>query len=127
MLEKEKFPNDFSVTVLYQLCKRKGSKENLNNHRYIHMKNCLPRLTESLTVSMTKDAIIQNGTKFQIGGIPGHRVEEHLIVVKSVIQLYIHHKAGIVIQLVDIEKFFDKEILRTIMTCLNSENINKKA
>jgi hypothetical protein len=106
MLEKEKFPNDFSVTVLYQLWKRKGSKENLNNHRYVHMKNWLPRLTKSLTVSMMKDAIIQNGTKFQIGGIPGHRVKEHLIVVQSIIQLYIYRKSGVIIQLVDIQKFF---------------------
>ena len=127
MLDEEDFPSDFSITVLYQLWKRKGSKENLNNHRYIHMKNWLPRLTESLAVSMMKEDIIQNGAKYQIGGIPGHRVEVHLIVVKSVIGLYIHNKAGIVMQLVDIEKFFDKEILRTIMTCLNSENINKKA
>ena len=46
MLDEEDFPRDFSITVLYQLWKRKGSKENLNNHLYIHMKNWLPRLTE---------------------------------------------------------------------------------
>ena len=91
MLDEEGFPSDFSITVLYQLWKRKGSEENLNNHRYIHMKNWLPRLTESLAVSMMKEDIIQNGTKYQIGGIPGHRVEEHLIVVKSIIGLYIHN------------------------------------
>ena len=53
-----------------------------------------------------KEDIVQNGTKYQIGGIPGHKVEELLIVVKSVIGLYTHKKAGIVMQLADIEKFF---------------------
>ena len=105
MIDEESFPSDFSLTVLYQLWKRKGSREDLNNHRYIHMKNWLPRLTEALTVSLMKEDIIKSGNKFQIGGIPGHRVEEHLIVVKSVIQLRMYQKSGVVLQLVDIKKF----------------------
>ena len=36
-------------------------------------------------------------------------------------------KKGVIIQLVDIEKFFDTEILRTVMTCLSEANVNKKA
>ena len=127
MIEEEHFPSDFSLTVLYQLWKRKGSREDLNNHRYIHMKDWLPRLTEALTVSLMKDDVLSGGNKFQIGGIPGHRVEEHLIVVKAVIQLQVKRKSGVILQLVDIEKFFDSEILRTIMTSLNEANINKKA
>ena len=46
------------------------------------MKNWLHRLTEAMTVSLMKEDIIKSGNKFQIGGIRGHRVEEHLIVVK---------------------------------------------
>ena len=74
-----------------------------------------------------KDDVINGGNKFQIGGIPGHRVEEHLIVVKAIIQLQVQRKSGVILQLVDIEKFFDSEIPRTIMTSLNEANINKKA
>ena len=44
MLEEEDFPSDFSVTILYQLWKRKGSKENLNNHRYIHMQKLAAKI-----------------------------------------------------------------------------------
>ena len=127
MIKEECFPEDFCQTVLQQLWKKKGSKENLNNHRYLHMKLWAPKLTEFLVVSLMKDDIIAAGTKFQIGGIPGHRVEEHLIVVKSVIQLNIFLKTGVVMQIVDIQKFFDKEILRTVMACLNSAKVNKKA
>ena len=116
MVDDECFPQDFSLTTLYQLWERKGSKEDLNNHRYIHMKEWLPRLTEALTVNLMKDDILESGTKYPIGGVPGNRVEEHLLVVKSIIQLYIQRRSGVIMQLVDIQKFFDSEILRTIMT-----------
>ena len=82
------------------------------------MKEWLPRLTEALTVNLMKEDILASGNKYQIGGIPGHRVEENLIVVKSIIQRYIDLKRGVIIQLVDIEKFLDTEILRTVMTSL---------
>ena len=84
-------------------------------------------MTEALTVNKMKEDIINSGNKYQIGGIPGHRVEEHLIVVKSIIQRYMDLKSGVIIQLVDIQKFFDTEILRTIMTSLNKAKVNRKA
>ena len=62
------------------------------------------RLT--LVTSMMKQDIIDAGTKFQIGGIPGHRVEGHLIVLKSFIQRRIKLNQGVVIQLVDFNFFF---------------------
>ena len=111
MIEEDTFPADSAITTLYQLWNRKGSRENLNNHRYIHIKERLPRLTEALTVNIMKEDILKSGNKYQIGGIPGHRVEEHLIVVKSIIQRYTTLKSGVIIQLADIEKFFDTEIL----------------
>ena len=91
------------------------------------MKEWLPRLTEALTVNLMKEDILKSGTKYQIGGVPGHRVEEHLLVVKSIIQLYIQRRSGVIMQLVDIQKFFDSEILRTIMTTLKEANVNQKA
>ena len=66
---------DFNLTVLYQLWKKRGSKQDLNSHRYLHMKLYLPKFTEALTVNMFKEDIIAAGTKYQIRRIPGHRVE----------------------------------------------------
>ena len=91
------------------------------------MKDWLPKLCEALTVDQMKTEIISGGTIYQIGGIPGHRREEHLVVVKSLIQMSLSRKTGCLVQLSDFEKFFDSEILRTIMTSLNEANINKKA
>ena len=64
MLKEECFPKDFAKTVLYQLWKRKGSRKDLNYHRYIHLKEWLPRLTEALTVNLMKEDIIKSGNKY---------------------------------------------------------------
>ena len=72
MIDEKSFPSDFFLTTLHQVLKRKGSKEDLNIHRYIHMKDWLPRLVEALTVNLMKEDIIESGNKFQIGGVPEH-------------------------------------------------------
>ena len=105
-ISEEEFPKIFSETLLKQLWKRKGRREDLNNHRYIHLKEWKPRLTETLVTNMMKEDILKAGTKFQIGGVPGHRIEEHMIVLKSLIQMRLKKKKGVVIQLVDFKKFF---------------------
>ena len=48
-------------------------------------------------------------------------------MVKSIIQLYISKKSGVIMQLVDIQKLFDYEFIRTVMTSLRKANMNKKA
>ena len=106
MIRDECFPTRFEQTTLYNLWKRKGNREDLNNHRYIHLKDWLPRLVESLTADLMKDDIFQGGTRYQIGGVPGHRMEEHLLSLKCITGRYISKGAGVVMQLVDIQKFF---------------------
>ena len=84
MIKDECFPERFSKTTLYNLWKRKGSREDLNNHRYIHLKDWLPRLAETITADMMKEDIFKGGSKYQIGGVPGHRMEEHLLSSKCI-------------------------------------------
>ena len=105
MIEEENFPGRFDETTLQQLWKKKGFKEDLNNHRYIHLKDWLPRLCESLMVGKMKEDILRGGTSYQIGGIPGHCCEEHLVSVKSIIQRFLSMGSGCIVQLVDIQKF----------------------
>ena len=54
-------------------------------------------------------------------------MEEHLLTLKCITGRYISKGAGVILQLVDIKKFFDKERLGTVMTSLNRDNVNKKA
>ena len=70
-----------------------------------------------------KPSILEGGTKYQIGGKPYHRVEEHLISVKALISRSIASGEGCMVQLVDIKGFFDAESLRGVMQSLYSANI----
>ena len=127
MIAEEVFPEKFFKATLCQLWKRKGSVANLNNHRYLHMKDWLPKLCEMLTVQEMKPAIISGGTMYQIGGMPGHCREEHLVVVKSMIQMLLSRGEGCLVQLADFEKFFDSENLKGIMGSLYDSKVNQKA
>ena len=66
-----------------------------------------------------KDTIFQSATKFQIGGQPKHRIQEHILTMRSMMALYEFLDIPIIIQLYDIQKFFDKENLRDVMDTLH--------
>ena len=65
-------------------------------------------LCEALTVNNTKDNSIKVCTKFQIGGIPGHRTQFHLFVVKSLIAARRMEGEGCILYVVDIRQLFVK-------------------
>ena len=110
MIEEATFPAEFKETTLHMIFKNKGRKENLSDNRFIHSKTWLPRLVEGLIVEEgMKEALVKNSSMFQIGGQPGHRPEEHLFVMKSLIAKKKAERKPMVIQCWDISKFFDKE------------------
>ena len=68
-----------------------------------------------------KNEILEAGTKFQLGGKPGMRVQFHLFVVKSLLAMKAKNKEGAIVWSVDLEKFFDKEVLVDCMDTLSTE------
>ena len=79
-----------------------------------------------MVVEKFKPVVLENMSKFQIGGKPGHRPAEHLFVVKSVIALFEMLGKTLIVQLNDIKKFFDKEGLRDGMDALHNAGIDHK-
>ena len=77
----------------------------------------IPKLFGHMILSQVKEQIM---SKFQIGTKAGHRGQEHLFTLKSVIALYNYHKLPIIIQLYEVSKFFDAECLRDGMDALNN-------
>ena len=73
-----------------------------------------------------KAEIFQAGTKFQIGGCPGMRTVFHLFVVKSNIAVKILLGKGVIITLLDLIKFFDKQSLTDACDSLHKANVNSK-
>ena len=127
MIEQEKFPVIFEKTILQQIYKGKGSKIELENSRFIHDKDWLPKTCDALIVNKMKPDILAASSIFQIGGQPGQRTQEHLFTMRSVVALMLYHGEGIIAQLVDISRFFDKENIRDVMNTLHRIGVNKKA
>ena len=85
MIEEEQFGRTFGDTTLYNIYKGKGRKEDLDSMRFIHSKSYLPRTVEAVVVDGMKEDILEGSSRYQIGGQPGHRSQEHLFTVKSLI------------------------------------------
>ena len=128
MVENEEFPTKFRKTILNMIWKQKGPSEILKNNRFIHTKeDFLPRTCEALVANKMKEDILSKSRKYQIGGQPGHSPEEHIFSIKSVWQMFEMMGKGLIITLVDIVSFFDKENIYDVMQTLNDIGVNKKA
>ena len=84
-------------------------------------------MTESLVIEDgLKDVLINNSSIYQIGGQPGHRSEELLFVLKSVVAVSREKGRMVVLQSYDISKFFDKELIEdAILTSVKRGADNK--
>ena len=65
-------------------------------------------------------------SQFQIGGIPKHRSQENLFVVKSVLALYSMLNIPLYMAVYDLSKYFDKEILKDAMDTLYNCGVKGK-
>ena len=122
----EKQPDRWSQSTLIQLYKGKGHRGILDNQRHIHLKDEFPKFFGHLVVSASKDKLISNMTKFQIGTKPGHRAQEHLYVLKSVIALYLQYNKAIILSMWDVSKFFDREALSDCMNEVYKNEVRGK-
>ena len=128
MILNEHFPHGFRKTVLFMIWKQKAPAEVLSNNRFIHMKDgYLPRTCEALVVNKMKDKLIKSSSKYQVGGQPGHSPEEHIYSIKSLWAKLEAEGAGMILTLVDIVAFFDRENIYDVMQTLSDIGVNKKA
>jgi len=109
----EEMPKAWEKTTLIQLYKGKGATNDLNNMRYIHIKDEFPKFFGHLVVNSSKEIIMKNLSKYQIATKPGHRAQEHIFVLKSVIALYSKVGKSVILQAWDLSKYFDREVLMT--------------
>ena len=128
MIEEEEFPKLFDHTVLQMIWKQKASAEVLKNNRFIHMKeHYLPRTVESLVVNKMKDDILAKSTIYQIGGKPGHSIDDHLFSMKSLIELMEARGQGMIFTFIDIIAFFDREDIYDVIETLLELGVNSTA
>ena len=71
----------------------------------MHIKLEIPELFGHIDMSQVKPILLNNMSKFQIGTKTGHRPQEHLFTLKSVIALHSFMGSAIIVQLYDIANF----------------------
>ena len=113
-------------TVAHHLYKGKCKMTEFSNQRFIHTKDQNQKAFEHVIMDKAKPKIIEGCTKYQIGALPKHRSQEHLFTLKSVIDWYDYMGKPLVLQLFDISKFFDREMLKDGMDALYSCGIQGK-
>ena len=70
------------------------------------MKDWLLTTCKAMIVSQIKQHVLDAGTQYQIGGLPGPQVVDHLITLKAIISRTIITGGGAIIILVYIKTFF---------------------
>ena len=124
--KSEEKPDQWRKTLIIQLYKGKGEINEFGNQSNIHTKLEIPKMFGHMVMSQAKSKMINSMTKFQIGTKNGHRAQEHLFTLKSVIALYLHHDLPLLLQLYDISKFFDRESLRDGMNSIYNCGVKGK-
>ena len=74
-----------------------------------------------------KEDILAKSTMFQIGGQPGHCIEEHLFTIKSLMELLESKGQGMILTLVDLVSFFDREDIYDAISTLYETGVNSAA
>ena len=70
---------------------------------------------QHLVVIKVKPIVEKNISPFQIGAMPGHRSVEHILSVKAIVSLAEKNEEAVSIQLLDLVKYFDSEILSDVL------------
>ena len=122
----EEKPEQWRRTVIIQLYKGKGEKNEFGNQRNIHTKLDIPKLFGHTVMSQAKETTMNSLSKFQIGTKTGHRAQEHLFTLKSIISLYLMLDLPMLVLLYDIAKFFYRESLRDGMDAIYNCGIKGK-
>ena len=129
IIEDETIPDNFRNTTLHQVWKKKPGtkKEDLDSNRYIHCKDSLPCAVQGMVVKEMEPNISAATSIYQIGGVAGHRPQEHLFSLKSLQAKYEKDKKLLVLYPHDTSKFFDKEVLVDCMGELYAANVDPRA
>ena len=127
LIEYEGVPSCFLKTSLTQIWKKKGSALDLNNMRFIHMRQWRSKLLEALVTEAMKNDIVNATPNMQLGGMPGASSVEHLVTLKTWMKLKEQKRSNGIFQVFDMSKFFDKESLLDCMYTLDKKaNIDHK-
>ena len=91
------------------------------------MKGVYAKTVDALVVEKLKKTPVKSAIIYQIGGLPGHLINEHLITLKTIMAWAEVTKTGIVFLIMDIMSFFEKEDIFDCLETMKRLRVNKKA
>ena len=115
MYRDETIPRDFQSTTLMKLYKNKGSRNELNNNRFIHLKDYASKIYERLIMQKIEGRMSSSTPDFQIGGQKQSSTTEHLLTLMIFMSKIEKTKGAGICQFLDIKKCFDVIELRDIL------------
>ena len=127
IIDKEEIPESFSKTTLIMIWKMKGPMNILKNNRFLHMKDVLARTVDALVVAKMKEQLVDSSSIHQVGGLPGHSVQEHILTLKTVMAVMERKKKGFLFLVIDFVSFFNREDIFDCLETLDKIQVNKKA
>ena len=74
-----------------------------------------------------KQPIVNSSSIYQVGGLPGHSTQEHLLTLKTVMAYKEKNKEGLIFLVIDFVSFFDREDIFDCLETLDKIKVNKKA
>ena len=111
----EQIPESFRSTILKPLFKGKGSRREVSNHRFLHLKGWAAKIFEKLLMKTVESKVRRATPPLQQGGQPGGSTTDHLVSTMTVIKMQTRRKKPAVMTLMDIQKCFDKCKLNDIL------------
>jgi hypothetical protein len=71
--------------------------------------------------------LVESSSIYQVGGLPGHSIHEHLLSLKTVMAGMEEKKKGFIFLAIDFVSFFDREDIFDCLETLDKIEVNKKA
>ena len=113
--QSEIIPKEFLKTKLKKLYKRKGDKTNLSSYRFIHLKEWAGKIMEKLVMEKCNKQVKAAMPAMQIGGAEKSTTLEHIISLYTIARIKSNEGRGVIVQLIDCKKCFDKQLLSDTM------------
>jgi hypothetical protein len=129
ILETGVIPTDWTIGLIKPIFKNKGSSDNPDNYRGITLLSCLGKLFTSVINKRLTDYLesMEILGEEQAGFRDGYSTMDHIFVLHSIIDLYLHQKRKrIYCAFIDYKKAFDLIDRASLWSKLISNNINGK-
>ena len=118
ILKKNKCPGEWRKVKIKSIYKNKCSKEDLNNQRGIFLTSNVQKVFERIILNRQYLKIDNSMSEFQDGARKQRSSLEHLYITRAIVDYYNYLNIPITMQFYDLEKCFDRLLLRKCMTVL---------